>query len=55
MSDIKINLCGNIIKMHFFMVIPKFLGFKKSTAFFTGFRIIFFSLNWFSRECEEPL
>ena len=25
-----------------FLVIPKFLGFKKSAAFFTGFRIHFF-------------
>ena len=28
------------VKMHFFLVIPKFWGFKKSTTFFTGF--IFF-------------
>ena len=46
MSVTTINLCGNIllksVKMHFFLVIPKFWGFKKSTNLFTGFRIHFF-------------
>ena len=44
-SDSTIFFCGNIIlksvKMHFFLVIPKVSGFKKSTYFFTGFRIHF--------------
>ena len=46
MSVTAINLCGNIllksVKMHFFLVIPKFWGFKKSTNLFTGFKIRFF-------------
>ena len=49
MSVTAINLCGNIllksVKMHFFLVIPKFWGFKKSTNLFTGFKIHFFLKN----------
>ena len=45
MSDTTINFCGNILMLKpvkcIFLVIPKFLGFKKSTYFFTGFRIHF--------------
>ena len=46
MSVTTINLCGNIllksVKMHFFLVMPKFWGFKKSINLFTGFKIHFF-------------